>query len=81
MSIEHWQLRFSYQVWCRCLGEWQTSGDDEDVVLLFTDSALRREKVKSHLSVIEFQFQAKIATDIGGDHLFLKIYHLDKCLL
>lgn len=71
----HWQLRFSYQVWCRCLSEWQTSGDDEDVVLLFTDSALRKEKVKSCLSVIAFQFQAKRATDIGEDHLFLKIHH------
>lgn len=36
----------SYQVWCGGLGERQPSGDDEDVVLLFTDSTLWQEPVK-----------------------------------
>lgn len=45
---------FSYQVRCRCLSEWQSSGDDKDVVLLFTDSALRKEKRQITLLVVEW---------------------------
>ncbi len=41
----------SYQVGRRCLGERQSPGDDQDVVLLFTDSTLRQKKMSKACTV------------------------------
>lgn len=67
-------FKVSYQVWCRRLSEWQSSGDDEDVVLLFTDSTLRQEKVKS-LFWRQLTLTSK-KSDLSKERLFLFFFLL-----